>query len=494
MSAAALPMVIASLPARTPDAARREVELARAAGADVAEIRFDRWGREEWDHADRLFPSALPLIATLRSRAEGGGGPDDPAERAAWLRSLDHLPFSWVDLEAGRDDVPASPGPFPRFIVSSHLPAGADPSVVHARLGASVPASAIVKVVLAAPVATALREVVPAVQRGPRPAIVHTTGPSGALLRAWSRRLGLAGVYGALPPGGGSDSAVEPSQIPVDRLRRYLDGPADAPLFAVVGRPVLHSRSPDLHHAWLRAHHRTSLYVPLEFASDAELLDALPRLAEGRFRGLNVTHPFKETALVAATEVRPSAQRCGVANTLTLADGRVVAENTDVLAIRRRLEELRASGAWSGQDALVIGTGGAARASLAALSDLQASARVLGRRPERVRAVCEAFGAEAAAATAPAPVGLLLQATTVGRTGDAVFDPPLTGWIDRSTYCLDWVYAPHGPSLRETVQSVGARYEDGHRLLAYSAAASYAAWWDAPPSDAQIEAALGAIA
>ncbi len=109
------PLLIVTLPGRTVEAVRAEVEIARAGGADVAEVRLDRWSTTERSRAAELFPSPLPLMATLRSRAEGGEGPDAPEERIATLEEATRLPFRWVDLEEARD------GP----MVAS-FPAGAD--------------------------------------------------------------------------------------------------------------------------------------------------------------------------------------------------------------------------------------------------------------------------------------------------------------------------------------------------------------------------------
>jgi len=493
------PMVIATLPSRSVGDARRDAAAAARAGADVAEVRLDRWDEGERDRVASLFPSPLPLLATMRSRAEGGAGPDDAAARVAWRDRCRALPFEWIDLEADRD-LPVDAGaaanaPSGGWIVSSHLAEGTPAREVHRRLAASLPPRSVAKVILPASVATALHGIAPELPvPGESRFIVHTTGPSGGLLRAWSRRLGLAGVYGCLPAGSASEPAVERSQIPVDRLRRFLDANGEAPLFAVVGRPIAHSRSPDLHHFWMEREHRDGLYIALEIASDDEFVDALAPLAEGGFRGLNVTHPFKDAALRAATRSGPGAVACGCANTLTFRDGEVEAENTDLLAILRRLEEYKADGSWDGSSLTLLGTGGSARATLAAARTLGVRTQIAGRRREAAAGLAREFGAEVAPDAATHPASLIVNATTVGRSPGGRLSFDLGPWIGAKTQLLDFVYRPDDPILAQTVHAAGGRYEDGRRLLGYAAAASYEIWWGARPAPQLVDAAIAEAA
>lgn len=493
------PLVIATLPARSLGDARAQIQIAARSGADVAEIRFDRWPEVERRRMAELFPSPLPLLATLRSTAEGGEGPDSPGTRREWRREVATLSFAYVDIEEGRD--PASEPPDasrtgPTVIVSTHLPAGTRAAEVHRRLSGWDPRHGIRKVVLPARLPAVLKEIVPEL---PPPGVVrfvvHTTGASGPLLRAWSRRLGFAAVFGSLPVAQGVEAApVEPAQVPVDWLRPYLEAVPPAPLFAVVGSPVGHSLSPALHQAWMRAEGRTGLYVALDVDSERELSESLAPLGEGGFRGLNVTHPLKMAALHLADRVLPGARECGCANLLTFQGPEVEADNTDLLATLRRLEDLRKEGRWSGDELLVLGNGGAARATLAAARSLGVPAAVLARDPARAASVAADFGARVADPSRAGPVPLVVNATTVGRADTPPMAVDLAPWVGPGTYLLDFVYRPENPVLERVAGRRGARYEDGRRLLGYSAAASYERWWGSPLPTEAVLAALEAVA
>lgn len=485
------PRIVVTLPGRTIDDAVRELRLAEASGADAAEVRVDRLAPGERERLDRLFPSPLPLIATYRSRAEGGEGDDAPEARRPVVLDLASRPFAWIDLELARDlGLLAQLPPADRLgrVVSHHAHAPLDDRWKE-RLGELEALDGIGKLVLPAAVGTALSEVAPEAERVGEEIVVLTTGASGPLLRAWSRRFGFPLVYAALPDREGGPP-VEPSQIGVDRLRPFLDAEEPGPLFAVCGRPVEHSLSPAIHARWMREDGENGLYVALEFADDREFLDSLGPLARGGFRGLNVTHPFKSVAAEGATELGAGARACGAANCLTFSDGEVAAENTDLLAILRRLEELRHLRRWDGRSLLVVGAGGAARATLAAARELGAHATVVARRPSAARSLAEAFGAQAAGAADARPTPLLVHATPVGRRPQATLDVPLEPLLAEGTHVVDWVYAPRAPVIRRAAEAAGATYEDGWPLLVYQAAASHEIWWGHPPSERAVARTL----
>ena len=481
------PLIIVTLPARTVEEVRSQATEASRAGADAAEVRADRLPREELVRLGRLFPSPLPLVATYRSRKEGGEGEDDPVRRAPVLQELAGRPFRWIDLEIARD-VPLVPRlpPTERLgrIFSCHVDDGRE-EAWSGRLGELEGVDGVGKLVVRASISEALGRLASHAARVGTDIVLHTTGPSGPLFRAWSRRFGFPLVYAA-PPSSGPTTPVEPSQLPVDRLRPFLEAEDPAPLFALCGRPVSHSRSPAIHSAWMKDDGRVGLYVLLEMADDREFLDALGPLAEGGFRGVNVTHPFKAIAAGAATELGPGARACGAANCLTFRGGDVAAENTDLLAILRRLGELRLSGRWDGRSLVVVGAGGAARATLAAARDLGVRAAVVARRPEEARRLAREFGADAGGRVRPGPGALVVHATDVGRTSGSNLEVPLAPLLGPGVHLLDWVYEPSSPVLRETALAASATYEDGWRLLVYQAAANFEIWWGHPPPEASV--------
>jgi shikimate dehydrogenase/3-dehydroquinate dehydratase type I len=492
-----VPAMVVTLTAVTVPEARRQVAEAAAAGADLAEIRFDLWSPSAQTEVGQLFPSPLPLLATLRSRAEGGAGPNDAESRAGLLTELARHPFRWIDLEADRDLAVADrlpPADKTGRILSKHYPTGVSADEWGRRAREPSPAGAVRKVVARSSIRTLFDELLPRLPPPGETALVAmTTGPSGPLLRAWSRRYGYPMVYAALPQATTDippRPPVEPSQIPIDHLRPFLTSDAEPPLFGLAGHPVAHSRSPAIHARWMRHDQRAGLYVLLDFESETEFVDALAPLAEGGFRGLGVTHPYKAAALEAATEVAGGASACGVANCLTFRGEAIEADNTDLVAILHRMEELKRGGQWDGRSLSVVGAGGAARATLAAARAVNAEAHVYARRPDQGETIARTFDAESVPIHEARPDGLVVHATNAGRQGSGPLEIPIDRLVRRGTHVVDWVYAPDAPLVRDAVERAGATYEDGRRLLVYQAAAAYGIWWGEEPSAEEIRASL----
>ncbi|MGA7923054.1 MAG: type I 3-dehydroquinate dehydratase [Thermoplasmata archaeon] len=486
------PLLVVTLTSRSLGPTAHEIEDVVLQGAEVAEVRFDRWTPSDLDRAGELLPSKIPLLATYRSRSQGGEGTDAPEARLARLRKLSRLPFAYLDVEVQSDgalleELSARP-PSARLVLSHHAPStNATELRGLAQLSRPLP-DAILKVAVEARTSEAIQVVLPIARELPRPFVAMTVGPSGPLFRAWSARLGCALVFCA-PSSEGFAARVESSQLPVDLLRRFLLGDANAPLFAVVGNPVTHSRSPDLHNAWIEADGRQGIYLALGVRDDEELREVASSLAGLGFRGLNVTHPLKFGALRLADESGPEAIAAGCANTLTFQSGTIRADNTDVIAVRRRLLEIESSRLRLGR-VTIIGTGGAARATLVAASDLGIPTEILGRDGFRVAHMAREFGAEVGSPGDGSHASLIVQATPVGRQGAGSLPWTLQGRVGAGTHVVDFVYGADDPTLASQIRQWGGTYEDGRRLLVYQAAASYERWWGAPPGADQVARAL----
>ncbi len=512
---AGYPRLVVSLPGRSAEELRTQMGEAVRGGADLVEVRLDRLPPEEVSRLGRVHEIPLthewvPVIATLRSKAEGGEGPDDaPSRRRILLQALEAMPFALVDLELARDlpmrkELEEAEGPRLAFVCSAHLPASTSTEQALRTLEQTLAKGDVGKVVLPATAERALSGLIPPLQRlRGRPFVFHTTGGAGALLRVLAPRLGMAWVYCGLPaplgrstagprsskkgartasrpPPVGDSALVEASQIPVDRMRRFIDGGPEAPWFAVVGRPISHSLSPELHGDFLEATRSAGLYVALEIASEQELASILPSLVALGLRGINVTRPYKLAAYRLAERRSENAVASGAVNTLVpLAAPKqgFSGHNTDVLALLRWWKDLEEEQGPLSR-VLVVGTGGAARAAVLASTLLGARVSVLGRNPQEVRDLVAGFPPETVRAIEPGggalpSFPLVVHATPVGQAPGTRLEVPLEGALQSGSLLVDLVYRPVEPTLKLLAEASGARYLDGMTMLVYQAAESF---------------------
>lgn len=158
-------------------------------------------------------------------------------------------------------------------------------------------------------------------------------------------------------------------------------------LFAVIGNPCLHSRSPELFTALFAACGVDGVYTRIEWPD----LDAIMALVQSvGCKGLSVTIPFKSDVMSYCDEITADAQAIGAVNTVVRCGDRCVGTNTDWTGIRQPL-----SGTPPPGHAVVFGAGGAARAAVYALQDLGGmEVTVLNRTEERAGVIARHFGCE----------------------------------------------------------------------------------------------------
>jgi shikimate dehydrogenase len=253
----------------------------------------------------------------------------------------------------------------------------------------------------------------------------------------------------------------------------------------VAGAPVAHSLSPLIHNAWLAAARIDGVYVA--FTPPTDGFAAFARgLAGGAIRGLNVTVPFKETALEIATDARDRAVAAGAANLLLFErDGRIVADNTDGVGMLAALAEQAPGFDVGAGPAVILGAGGAARGAAAALIAAGCGeVRLVNRTHGRAAALAAALGPTARAlapgADAFSGAALVVNATTQGLGGG---DGPAADFAvtRRDAVVLDMVYRPLRTNFLRKAAEAARRPVDGLAMLIGQAAPSFEALFGVAP-------------
>lgn len=273
----------------------------------------------------------------------------------------------------------------------------------------------------------------------------------------------------------------------------------------LVGWPLGHSLSPAIHTAALKAaglkgNYRLFPYPPgSEGASRIDHL--LECLRQGELKGLNVTIPYKRSALAWVDELTPLAASLGSVNTLFLKDGRLVGDNTDgpgFLAdlIHPQRGPSLISGPMYGKTALILGAGGAARSAAAVLVRLGMTVLVAARNFEQALDIAESVqikpegGFERGSITpltmdseslhGLSPV-LIVNATPLGMVPEVNASP----WLSELPYpsgavLYDMVYNPPETAFIRAGRASGLSAAGGLGMLVEQAALSFEIWTGQP--------------
>jgi len=295
---------------------------------------------------------------------------------------------------------------------------------------------------------------------------------------------------------GGGPGNVTRSTLPDDL------GPEDVVL---LGWPVAHSRSPAMHEAAAR-----HLGLPLRYRTLAvppeQLDDVVLALAQRGVRGANVTVPHKLAVIPHCHALTDEARLIGAVNTLTWErdeadDVHLEGHNTDAIGLERALTE--DVGHLAGMRALLLGTGGAARAAAVALVRAGAFVTVFGREAAGCAAILDVVSAADRSGRAARGSGdisdgraldaavreshLVCNATSLGLAGEHLPAPCESLRPDQVAY--DLVYGRLTPFLA-AARRTGAQAHGGLGMLLHQAAAAFTRWTGL---EAPVEVMRGAL-
>lgn len=267
-------------------------------------------------------------------------------------------------------------------------------------------------------------------------------------------------------------------------------------VYAVVGHPISHSKSPRIHSLFA-----SQTGEALEYTAIQAPLDGFEKTVTGFFarggKGLNVTVPFKEAAWQMAGRHSARALKAGAANTLYQSDGVLVADNTDGSGLVQDLL-VNHGVALKGARILVLGAGGAVRGVIAPLLlEQPQSLLIANRTPAKAQNLVKLFAGHAGVTQLDSSgfgavtghFDVIINGTSASLKGDL---PPLpVQLIEKDTVVYDMMYAATTTTFNQWALDNGAtRVYDGLGMLVEQAAEAFLVWRGVRPETAPVIASL----
>ncbi|AOY89386.1 shikimate dehydrogenase [Marinobacter salinus] len=264
-------------------------------------------------------------------------------------------------------------------------------------------------------------------------------------------------------------------------------------LYAVVGHPVSHSKSPRIHSLFA-----SQTGEPVEYTAIQAPLDGFAATVRQFFdrggKGVNVTVPFKEQAWQLADRRTGRAEKAGAANTLYYdSEGLLTADNTDGCGLVRDLVGNHGV-TLRGANILVLGAGGAVRGVIGPiLAEQPAALTIANRTVARADALVDLFSDEAGDTVLTAcgfeqpdqPFDVIINGTSASLQGDL---PPLSAnVIGTDTVVYDMMYSLQTTTFNQWALEQGAtNVFDGLGMLVEQAAESFRVWRGVTPESATV--------
>lgn len=270
--------------------------------------------------------------------------------------------------------------------------------------------------------------------------------------------------------------------------------------YAVIGNPIAHSKSPEIHAAFAAQTGQALTYERLLAPLDGFAATVQRFIAAGG-KGANVTVPFKLEAWQLADELSERARAAGAVNTLHFAEGKIRGDNTDGVGLVADIV-VNAGLVLAGKRILLLGAGGAARGVIMPLLQQRPTGLVIANRTiARAQELVRQFGGEGtqgAQGTICAceftqlqgSFDLVINATSASLGGDV---PPIApALLHAGVLAYDMVYGKEPTAFMRFAASHGATVRDGLGMLVEQAAESFYLWRGVRPQTGTVFAALRA--
>jgi 3-dehydroquinate dehydratase/shikimate dehydrogenase len=436
--------------------------------ADLVEVRTD--GMADVDLARLLRRSRPKVIITNRRASEGGTFSGTADEQFDFFSRAISNGADFIDVEmswGGERISSLSKNPSrTKIIVSYHNFDETPDKLEEVYADMRKTGADILKIATTANDITDNRRVFALLRRAKRDRqkmIAFCMGERGQASRILSARFGGFLTYATLAV----DECTAPGQFTVDDLKniyRMTAFSSRTKVFGLVGNPVSQSKGIFYHNTIFKRKDVNAIYLNFLVDDLASFLDAF----SGELHGFSVTMPFKERIIPFLETIDGAAEKLRAVNTVIVSKRRLSGSNTDLSAI---IQIMMKKIQPRGKRIIVLGTGGTARTLAFASASLGAHTTVVGRSPDKARAMAAEFGCEWRLFDflESLEADVLMNGTSVGMHPET--DPPLVPkkFFHRGMIVFDAVYRPEMTPLLTAAKSAHCRVITGMELFTLQA-------------------------
>ncbi len=256
--------------------------------------------------------------------------------------------------------------------------------------------------------------------------------------------------------------------------------------YAVIGNPIAHSKSPQIHAAFAKQTNQDISYEAVLAPLDGFEATVRELIKQG-YKGANVTVPFKFEAykICDSLSARAVSSGSGAVNTLININGKIHGDNTDGIGLKNDIEQ-NIGFSIANKQVLILGAGGAAHGILNSLLDA-ASITIANRTKDKALQLVMAIKDYAAQASTfeslAKPYDLIINATSAGLTDTALPIPNVI--FSHNSLAYDMMYGRETPFMAQA-KTAGAQVADGLGMLVEQAAEAFYIWRNVRPQTASV--------
>ena len=249
--------------------------------------------------------------------------------------------------------------------------------------------------------------------------------------------------------------------------------------YFVIGNPIDHSLSPQLHNYWLKKNNINGVYDKKKLDSN-DLKDLVLKIKNNEINGLNITVPFKNEIIPYLDELSNESKSTQSVNTIYLYKDKIVGHNTDIdgfeLAIKNTGYEA------NGKKILILGAGGVVPSIIFALNKMGASEIILSNRTKsKAEKLKKLFKDLSVIDWGHMPYfDMIVNATSLGLNSNENINLDFSK-IEKNKFFFDVIYNPKETNFLKNAKVLGNKTENGKKMFIYQAAAAFKIWHNIYP-------------
>lgn len=433
---------------------------------DICELRLDLLSPSEVAKAAD-FPSMvdIPVILTLRRVSDGGKCTlQEKARRSLLIDTMKNGGFSYVDIEddVKKSDVEEAAHSLGMKVIRSYHDFEGVPADIFSRVHSLASRGDVAKIAVTphntADVMTLFRinEELKDV-----PKIIIGMGEWGVATRILYKKMGSILTFGS------NGKAVAPGMISARELKLLYRADQlndNTGIYGIVGNPVMHSLSPQIHNPGFHKIHYNAVYVPFLSESIRSFLALAEML---RMRGFSVTVPFKVDVVKYLGNITREVKQIGSCNTVVRVPNMWKGTNTDYYGFIHPIEKEIDDGRI--KSALVIGAGGAAKAIVWALKMRNVKVMIVNRTKSKADELARLYGVGSDSldniSQYEGKVDLVVQATNMGLHPYEDVNPAEKFHFSGKEIAYDIVYKPKYTKFLLAAEKAGCSLKFGWDML-----------------------------
>ena len=433
---------------------------------DICELRLDLLSPSEVAKAAD-FPSMvdIPVILTLRRVSDGGKCTlQEKARRSLLIDTMKNGGFSYVDIEddVKKSDVEEAAHSLGMKVIRSYHDFEGVPADIFSRVHSLASRGDVAKIAVTPHNTTdvmtlfrineELKDV---------PKIIIGMGEWGVATRILYKKMGSILTFGS------NGKAVAPGMISARELKLLYRADQlndNTGIYGIVGNPVMHSLSPQIHNPGFHKIHYNAVYVPFLSESIRSFLTLAEML---RMRGFSVTVPFKVDVVKYLGNITREVKQIGSCNTVVRVPNMWKGTNTDyygfIHPIEKEIDDDRI------KSALVIGAGGAAKAIVWALKMRNVKVMIVNRTKSKADELARLYGVGSDSldniSRYEGKVDLVVQATNMGLHPYEDVNPAENFHFSGKEIAYDIVYKPKYTKFLLAAEKAGCSLKFGWDML-----------------------------